>query len=70
VNRRAIALLSSSHLSGDFTECAAAALIPFFVADRRWSYATAASLILALNLSSSIVQRCSGIGQTERRVPG
>ena len=35
MNRRAIALLSSSHLSGDFTQGAVAALIPFFVGDRR-----------------------------------
>ncbi len=60
MNRKAIALLASGHLMADFTQGAVAALIPFFVADRRWSYATAASLVLALNLSSSIVQPAFG----------
>jgi len=60
MNRKAIALLGSGHLIADFTQGAVAALIPFFVADRHWSYATAASLVLALNLSSSIVQPAFG----------
>src|SRR5215472_8389545 len=44
----------------DFTQGAVAALIPFFVAERHWSYATAASLVLALNLSSSVIQPAFG----------
>jgi FSR family fosmidomycin resistance protein-like MFS transporter len=60
MNRKAIALLSTGHLMTDFTQGAVAALIPFFVADRHWSYATAASLVLALNLSSSVVQPAFG----------
>ena len=60
MNRKAIALLSGSHLMADFTQGAVAALIPFFVAERHWSYATAASLLLALNLSSSVVQPAFG----------
>jgi MFS transporter, FSR family, fosmidomycin resistance protein len=60
LNRKAIALLSGSHLMADFTQGAVAALIPFFVAERHWSYATAASLLLALNLSSSVVQPAFG----------
>jgi FSR family fosmidomycin resistance protein-like MFS transporter len=60
MNRRAVALLSGGHLTADLTQGAVAALIPFFVAERHWSYATAAGLILALNLSSSIVQPAFG----------
>jgi FSR family fosmidomycin resistance protein-like MFS transporter len=54
MNRTAISLLASGHLMADFTQGAVAALIPFLVADRHWSYATAATLVLALDLASSI----------------
>jgi FSR family fosmidomycin resistance protein-like MFS transporter len=60
INRKAIALLSTGHVMADFTQGAVAALIPFFVVERHWSYATAASLVLALNLSSSVVQPAFG----------
>jgi len=60
MNRKAIALLSLGHLATDLTQGAVAALIPVFVAERHWSYATAGSLVLALNLSSSVVQPAFG----------
>ncbi len=60
MNRKAIGLLSAGHLTADFTQGAVAALIPFFVVERHWSYATAGSLMLALNLSSSVVQPAFG----------
>ena len=59
-NRKAIGLFAAGHLTSDFTQGAVAALIPFFVVERHWSYATAGSLMLALNLSSSVVQPAFG----------
>lgn len=60
MNRRATALLTLGHLAADLTQGAVSALIPVFVAERHWSYATAGTLILALNLSSSVVQPAFG----------
>jgi FSR family fosmidomycin resistance protein-like MFS transporter len=60
MNRKAIGLLATGHLMADFTQGAVAALIPFFVVERHWTYASAASLMLALNLSSSVVQPLFG----------
>src|SRR5215471_16056177 len=60
MNRKAVGLFAAGHMTSDFTQGAVAALIPFFVVERHWSYATAASLMLALNLSSSVVQPAFG----------
>lgn len=58
--RRGTQLLAYSHLTVDFYQGAVAALIPFLVLDRGYSYAAAASIMLAFSLVSSIVQPVFG----------
>jgi FSR family fosmidomycin resistance protein-like MFS transporter len=52
--------LAYSHLTVDFYQGAIAALVPFLVLERGWSYAAAANIVLASSLSSSIVQPAFG----------
>lgn len=58
--RRDTQLLAYSHLTVDFYQGAVAALIPFLVLDRGYTYAAAASIMLAFSLVSSIVQPIFG----------
>jgi FSR family fosmidomycin resistance protein-like MFS transporter len=60
MNKKATALVSLGHLASDLSQGAVAGLLPAFIAERHWSYATAGSLLLALNLSSSVVQPVFG----------
>lgn len=60
-NGRYIYLLSAGHLFTDINQGALPAILPFFIAEYGFSYATAASLVFALNLISSIVQPLFGI---------
>src|SRR5215467_13288594 len=60
MDRRSTVLLMFAHIASDLTQGAVAGFLPVFVAERHWSYATAGSLMLALNLSSSIVQPAFG----------
>jgi MFS transporter, FSR family, fosmidomycin resistance protein len=59
-DRRGIAVLSFSHIVNDMNQSALPAIIPWLVAHRGLSLATAATLVLAMNLSSSIVQPLFG----------
>lgn len=59
-DRRGITLLSCSHVVNDMNQSALPAIIPWLVAHRGLSLATAATLVLAMNLSSSIVQPLFG----------
>jgi MFS transporter, FSR family, fosmidomycin resistance protein len=60
LDRRGISLLSFSHVVNDMNQSALPAIIPWLVAHRGLSLATAATLVLAMNLSSSIVQPLFG----------
>ncbi|MDR3176202.1 MAG: MFS transporter [Desulfovibrio sp.] len=60
-NSRYIYLLSAGHLFADMNQGALPAILPFFIAEYGFSYTTAASLIFALNLVSSIVQPAFGV---------
>src|SRR5215831_19375318 len=60
MDRRSTLLLMFAHIASDLTQGAVAGLLPAFIAERHWSYATAGSLLLALNLSSSVVQPVFG----------
>ena len=60
MNRKSTLLLIFAHVASDLTQGAVAGFLPVFVAERHWSYATAGSLVLALNLSSSVVQPAFG----------
>lgn len=54
-------LLSYSHVTVDFSQGAVAALVPFMVLERSWSYSAAAGIVLAFSLLSSIVQPAFGM---------
>ena len=60
-NSRYIYLLSAGHLFTDMNQGAVPAILPFFIAEYGFSYTTAASLVFALNLVSSIVQPAFGV---------
>src|ERR671921_1956145 len=60
VDKRAMAALSVGHLFTDVNQGAAAALVPFLVAERDLSLAAAGFLVLAATLSSSIAQPLFG----------
>jgi len=57
---RAVPLLSVSHACVDVYQGSVAALVPFFVTERAYSYAAAAGIVLAAALLSSLVQPLSG----------
>lgn len=59
--RRSAGLLAYSHVTVDFYQGAIAALVPFLVLERGYSYSTAAGIVLASSLSSSIVQPLFGV---------
>ncbi|NLP85276.1 MFS transporter [Microbacterium sp. CFH 90308] len=58
--RTPIALLSISHAFVDVYQGAVAALVPFFVLEREYTYAAAATIVLAASLLSSVVQPIFG----------
>lgn len=57
---RAITLMSLGHACVDVYQGAVAALVPFFVAERAYSYAAASGVVLAASLLSSVVQPLFG----------
>ncbi|MGK5640773.1 MFS transporter [Streptomyces sp. URMC 126] len=57
---RPIALLSSGHACVDVYQGAVAALVPFFVSERAYTYAAASGVVLAASLLSSVVQPLFG----------
>lgn len=66
VDRAKVALLAVSHGVDDLYQGAVPALLPFFVADRHYSYAAATGLVLALTALSSVIQPAFG-ALTDRR---
>jgi uncharacterized membrane protein (DUF4010 family) len=65
VDRRGMTVISSGHALADCCQGAVPALLPYLIAARGWSYATASALVLAATLSSSVVQPgCSASGRT------
>ncbi|MFG2555991.1 MFS transporter [Streptomyces sp. NPDC048581] len=57
---RAITLLSLGHACVDVYQGAVAALVPYFVSERAYSYAAASGVVLAASLLSSVVQPLFG----------
>ncbi|WP_280398972.1 MFS transporter [Nocardia carnea] len=55
-----IVLLSTGHACVDVYQGAVAALVPFFVAERAYTYAAASGIVLAASLLSSVVQPVFG----------
>jgi len=59
-SRRSVALLAVGHACVDVYQGAVAALVPFFVAERAYTYAAASGLVLAASLLSSVAQPLFG----------
>ena len=66
VDRARVALLAASHAVDDIYQGAVPALLPFFVADRHYSYAAATGLTFAATALSSVIQPLFG-ALTDRR---
>ncbi|MBS0325644.1 MAG: MFS transporter [Proteobacteria bacterium] len=60
MNRRGIALIASSHVVDDIYQGVVPAMLPFFVAERGYSYAAIAGLTLAATVFSSVAQPLFG----------
>ena len=58
---RLIYLLSAGHLFTDMNQGALPAILPFLIAQRGFDYTTAAGLVFALTLISSVVQPLFGV---------
>ena len=56
MNKRAVSTVTVSHLFIDISQGAVPALVPFFVSERKYTYAAAASLVFAANVVSSVIQ--------------
>lgn len=59
-NVHGIALVASSHLVDDLYQGIVPALLPFFVAERQYSYAAISGITLAANVLSSVAQPLFG----------
>ena len=60
MNKKALAVLSAGHLVTDVNQGALPALLPFFKAALNLSYTMSGTIILAANLTSSIIQPVFG----------
>lgn len=69
VDRRGIAIISVSHVFNDVNQSIVPALLPFLIAKYGLSYAAAAGLVLALSISSSVVQPFFGHWADKRSMP-
>ncbi|MET9384889.1 MFS transporter [Streptomyces sp. NPDC002928] len=58
---QSITLLSVGHACVDIYQGAVAALVPFFVAERAYSYAAVSGIVLAASLLSSVAQPVFGV---------
>ncbi|MEW1923116.1 MFS transporter [Streptomyces sp. NPDC088360] len=58
---RSITLLSAGHACVDLYQGAVASLVPFFVAERAYSYAAVSGIVLAASLLSSVAQPVFGV---------
>jgi FSR family fosmidomycin resistance protein-like MFS transporter len=65
-NVRGIALVASSHVVDDLYQGIVPALLPFFVAERQYSYAAISGITLAATVLSSVAQPLFGVW-TDRR---
>ena len=66
---KSIVLLSVGHACVDVYQGAVAALVPFFVAERAYTYAAASGIVLAAGLLSSVVQPLFGALTDRHPIP-
>ncbi|MEV0523930.1 MFS transporter [Streptomyces sp. NPDC050439] len=64
-----ITLLSAGHACVDLYQGAVASLVPFFVAERAYSYAAVSGIVLAASLLSSVAQPLFGVLTDRRSMP-
>jgi MFS transporter, FSR family, fosmidomycin resistance protein len=69
VDRRALALLTGSHVVDDLYQGAVPALLPFLVLERGYSYAAVTGITLAATVLSSVVQPAFGVLADRRPLP-
>jgi MFS transporter, FSR family, fosmidomycin resistance protein len=69
MNRKAVALLAIAHLFTDINQGALPALLPLLILSHHWTYATAATLVLVANSSSSFLQPILGHFADRIRAP-
>lgn len=67
---KSIVLLSVGHACVDVYQGAVAALVPFFVAERAYTYAAASGIVLAASMLSSVAQPSSARSPTGTPFPG
>ncbi|MFJ2580415.1 MFS transporter [Kitasatospora aureofaciens] len=67
--KKIIPLLSVGHACVDVYQGAVTALVPFFVAEREYSYAAASGIVLAASLLSSVAQPLFGALTDRRPMP-
>lgn len=60
MDRRSVSILAAGHLCIDLCQGAVPAFLPFLITERHFSYAAAASLVLATSLASSVIQPLFG----------
>lgn len=66
---RPITLLSIGHACVDIYQGSVAALVPFFVSERAYTYAAASGVVLAASLLSSVIQPLFGALTDRWRMP-
>ncbi len=66
---KSIVLLSVGHACVDVYQGAVAALVPFFVAERAYTYAAASGIVLAASLLSSVAQPFFGALTDRHPIP-
>ncbi|AHH98143.1 MFS transporter [Kutzneria viridogrisea] len=68
-SNKSIILLSVGHACVDVYQGAVASLIPFFIAERAYTYAAASGIVLAASLLSSVAQPLFGAVTDKRALP-
>ena len=61
MKKRHITILSLGHMATDINQGALPAMLPFFIAAYDLSYTAAASIVFAVNMSSSVIQPLFGL---------
>ena len=69
VDRRGITVLATGHGFVDMTQGVVAALLPFMISRRGYSYAEATTLVLAMTITSSVIQPIFGHLADRRSMP-
>lgn len=69
IDRRGITMLATGHGFVDMTQGVVAALIPFMISRRGYSYAEATTLVLAMTITSSVIQPIFGHMADRRSMP-